>query len=172
MDPEVRQTGPGVCPKCGMALEPEIASVDEGPNQELLDMTRRFWMAVDREPARSCIWAWSERMPMLQFLLASVAVLYAGQPLLKRGWDSIVSRNLNMFTLIGIGVGTAYVYSTIALFASGHLPVYFEAASVITALVLLGQVLELRARARTSSAIQSLLGLAPKIGPSCRRQWH
>jgi Cu+-exporting ATPase len=161
MDPEVRQKGPGICPKCGMALEPEIASVDEGPNPELLDMTRRFWIAsVVSVPV--LFLGMSEQLPMLQFLLASVAVLYAGLPLLKRGWDSIVRRSLNMFTLIGIGVGTAYSYSTIALFASGNLPVYFEAASVITALVLLGQVLELRARARTSSAIRSLLGLAPK----------
>jgi Cu+-exporting ATPase len=144
-----------------MALEPEIASVDEGPNPELLDMTRRFWIAsVVSVPV--LFLGMSEQLPMLQFLLASVAVLYAGLPLLKRGWDSIVRRSLNMFTLIGIGVGTAYSYSTIALFASGNLPVYFEAASVITALVLLGQVLELRARARTSSAIRSLLGLAPK----------
>ena len=161
MDPEIRQRGPGICPKCGMALEPEVASVDEGPNPELLDMTRRFWIAsIVSVPVLYL--GMSERLPMLQFLLATVAVLYAGLPLLKRGWDSLVSRNLNMFTLIGIGVGTAYGYSTIALFASGNLPVYFEASSVITALVLLGQVLELRARARTSSAIRSLLGLAPK----------
>ena len=161
MDPEVRQVGPGICPKCGMALEPEMATLDEGPNQELVEMTRRFWIAsIVSVPVLYL--GMAEVMPMLQFLLASVAVLYAGLPLLKRGWDSIISRNLNMFTLIGIGVGTAYVYSTIALFASVHLPVYFEAASVITALVLLGQVLELRARARTSSAIKSLLGLAPK----------
>jgi Cu+-exporting ATPase len=161
MHPEIRQMGPGTCPKCGMALEPEIARVDEGPNQELLDMTRRFWIAsIVSVPV--LFLGMAGRLPMLQFLLASVAVLYAGLPLLKRGWDSLVSRNLNMFTLIGIGVGTAYLYSTIALFASEHLPVYFEAASVITALVLLGQMLELRARARTSSAIKSLLGLAPK----------
>jgi Cu+-exporting ATPase len=161
MHPEVRQMGPGTCPKCGMALEPEIAKVDEGPNLELIDMTQRFWIAsIVSVPV--LFLGMVGRMPMLQFLLASVSVLYAGLPLLKRGWDSIISRNLNMFTLIAIGVGTAYVYSTIALFASGHLPVYFEAASVITALVLLGQVLELRARARTSSAIKSLLGLAPK----------
>jgi Cu+-exporting ATPase len=144
-----------------MALEPEIATVDEGPNPELVDMTRRFWIA-SAVSLPVLYLGMTERMPMLQFLLASIAVGYAGLPLLKRGWDSIVSRNLNMFTLIGIGVGTAYLYSTIALFASGNLPVYFEAASVITALVLLGQVLELRARARTSSAIRSLLGLAPK----------
>lgn len=161
MHPEVRQIGPGICPKCGMALEPELATLDEGPNHELADMTRRFWIAaVVSVPV--LVLGMSESMPMLQFLFASVAVLYAGLPLLKRGWDSIVSRNLNMFTLIGIGVATAYLYSTIALFSSARLPVYFEAASVITALVLLGQVLELRARAQTSSAIKSLLGLAPK----------
>ena len=162
MHPEVRQKGPGICPKCGMALEPEIASVDEGPNPELADMTRRFAIAsIVSVPV--LFLGMTERMPLLQFLLASVAVVYAGLPLLKRGWDSIVSRNLNMFTLIGIGVATAYLYSTIALFVSVNLPVYFEAAAVITALVLLGQVLELRARARTSSAIRSLLGLAPKM---------
>jgi Cu+-exporting ATPase len=144
-----------------MALEPEIASVDEEPNPELLDMTRRFWIALIVSVPVMFL-GMSERVPMLQFLLASVSVLYAGFPLLKRGWESIVSGNLNMFTLIGIGVGTAYGYSTTALFASKTLPVYFEAASVITALVLLGQVLELRARARTSSAIRSLLSLAPK----------
>jgi Cu+-exporting ATPase len=161
MDPEVRQKGPGACPKCGMALEPEIARVDEGPNLELLNMTRRFWIAsIVSIPVMYL--GMLEQLPMFQFLLASVSVLYAGLPLLKRGWDSIVSRNLNMFTLIGIGVGTAYGYSTIAMFSSGNLPVYFEAASVITALVLLGQVLELRARARTSSAIRGLLELAPK----------
>src|SRR6188768_1743476 len=161
MDPEVRQAGPGICPKCGMALEPETASLDEGPNEELNDMTRRFRIAtVVSVPV--LVIGMAEWLPLLQFFLASIAVLYAGLPLLKRGWDSIVSRNLNMFTLIGIGVATAYVYSTLALFSAGKLPVYFEAASVITALVLLGQVLELRARARTSSAIKSLLGLAPK----------
>ena len=161
MHPEVRQPGPGICPKCGMALEPEMATLDEGPNAELIDMTRRFWIAaIASLPV--LVLGMSERMPALQFVFASVAVLYAGLPLLKRGWDSISSRSLNMFTLIGIGVGTAYAYSTIALLAEKHLPVYFEAAAVITALVLLGQVLELRARARTSSAIKSLLGLAPK----------
>ena len=161
MHPEIRQMGPGTCPKCGMALEPEIAQVNEGPNPELVDMTRRFWIAsIVSLPVLYL--GMAGQLPRLQFIFASIAVLYAGLPLLKRGWDSLVSRNLNMFTLIGIGVGTAYGYSTIALFASGSLPVYFEAASVITALVLLGQVLELRARARTSSAIRSLLGLAPK----------
>jgi len=161
MDPEVRQAGPGICPKCGMALEPEMASLEEGPNQELIDMTRRFSIAATVS-IPVLVLGMAEWMPALQFVLASVSVLYAGMPLLKRGWDSIISRSLNMFTLIGIGVGAAYAYSTIALFTAKHLPVYFEAASVITALVLLGQVLELRARARTSGAIRSLLGLAPK----------
>ena len=163
MDPEVRQKGPGTCPKCGMALEPEIASIDEGPNLELLDMTHRFWVAaVVSVPVM--FFGMLELVPMLQLFLASVTVLYAGQPLLQRGWNSVVNRSPNMFTLIAIGVGTAYVYSTIAVFmTASQLPVYFEAASVITALVLLGQVLELRARARTGSAIKSLLGLAPKI---------
>jgi Cu+-exporting ATPase len=161
MHPEVRKIGPGTCPKCGMALEPETVTLDEGPNAELIDMTRRFRIAAVVSIPVLLI-GMAELLPLLQFLLASIAVLYAGLPLLKRGWESIVSRNLNMFTLIGIGVATAYVYSTIALFTVGNLPVYFEAASVITTLVLLGQVLELRARARTSSAIKSLLGLAPK----------
>lgn len=162
MDPEVRQKGPGICPKCGMALEPEIASIDDGPNLELLDMTHRFWVAaVVSVPVM--FFGMLELVPMLQLFLASVTVLYAGQPLLQRGWNSIMNRSPNMFTLIAIGVGTSYVYSTIAVFMTGsQLPVYFEAASVITALVLLGQVLELRARARTGSAIKSLLGLAPK----------
>lgn len=162
MDPEVRQHGPGICPKCGMALEPEIASVEEGPNLELIDMTHRFWVAaVVSVPVM--VFGMLELLPMLQLFLASVTVLYAGQPLLQRGWDSVMNRSPNMFTLIGIGVSTAYVYSLVAVFMPGSsLPVYFEASSVIIALVLLGQVLELRARARTGSAIRSLLGLAPK----------
>jgi Cu+-exporting ATPase len=162
MDPEVRQKGPGICPKCGMALEPEIAAADEGPNPELIDMSQRFWIAaVVSVPVM--LLGMFELAPMLQLFLASVAVLYAGQPLLQRGWHSVVNRSPNMFTLIGIGIAAAYLYSAVAIFATGaHLPVYFEAASVITALVLLGQVLELRARAQTGSAIKSLLGLAPK----------
>jgi Cu+-exporting ATPase len=162
MDPEVRQKGPGACPKCGMALEPEIAAADDGPNPELIDMSQRFWIAA-AVSAPVMFLGMFEMAPMLQMFLASVAVLYAGQPLLQRGWTSVVNRSPNMFTLIGIGIATAYLYSVVAIFASGsHLPVYFEAASVITALVLLGQVLELRARAQTGSAIKSLLGLSPK----------
>ncbi|HLQ78247.1 MAG TPA: heavy metal translocating P-type ATPase [Terriglobia bacterium] len=163
MDPEVRQKGPGICPKCGMALEPEIATVDDGPNLELADMSHRFRVAAIMSVALMFL-SMTELMPMLQLFLASVAVLYAGQPLLERGWKSVVNRSPNMFTLIGIGIAAAYIYSTVAVFAQQpNLPVYFEAAAVITALVLLGQVLELRARARTSSAIKSLLGLAPKF---------
>ena len=172
MHPEVRQAGPGSCPKCGMALEPEVATEDDGPNHELIDMTRRFWIAaVVSLPVLILGMMEVQRWP--QFVLATPVVLWAGWPLFVKAWSSIIHRSLNMFTLIGMGVGTAYVYSSIAMLApslfphgfGGHdglPPVYFEAASVITALVLLGQVLELRARSQTSSAIKALLGLAPK----------
>jgi Cu+-exporting ATPase len=161
MHPEVRQQGPGSCPKCGMALEPEVAQIDDGPNPELVDMTRRFWIAAAAS-APVMVLAMMEMSPLLQLVLATPVVLWAGRPLLERGAASIKHRSLNMFTLIAMGVGAAYVYSVFAALAGGGLPVYFEAAAVITALVLLGQVLELRARAQTSSAIKSLLGLAPK----------
>ena len=172
MHPEIRQNGPGSCPKCGMALEPEMAALDEGTNPELVDMTRRFWISAALS-IPVMVLGMLEMRPLLQFALATPVVVWAGWPLLARGWASIVNRSPNMFTLIGIGVGAAYIYSTVAVLApdifpkgfvshGGRPPVYFEAASVITALVLLGQVLELRARARTSSAIKSLLGLAPK----------
>jgi Cu+-exporting ATPase len=159
MHPEVRQQGPGSCPKCGMALEPEVAQIDEGPNPELVDMTRRFWIAAAASAPVMAL-AMMEMSPLLQLILSTPVVLWAGWPLLERGAASVKHRSPNMFTLIAMGVGTAYVYSVVALFLA--LPVYFEAASVMTALVLLGQVLELRARAQTSSAIKSLLGLAPK----------
>jgi Cu+-exporting ATPase len=172
MHPEVRQKGPGSCPKCGMALEPEIATAEEGPNAELADMTRRFWIA-SLLSLPVLVFGMLETQRWLQFALATPVVVWAGWPLLVRGWASLVNRSLNMFTLIAMGVGTAYVYSAIAMLAPGIFPtgfgghdglppVYFEAASVITALVLLGQVLELRARSQTSSAIKALLGLAPK----------
>jgi Cu+-exporting ATPase len=120
MDPEVRQIGPGICPKCGMALEPEIAAVDEGPNPELADMTQRFWIAaVASLPVM--FFGMFEMAPMLQLLLASAAVIYAGQPLLQRGWNSVVNRSPNMFTLIGIGVATAYLYSVVAIFATASI---------------------------------------------------
>jgi len=172
MHPEVRQKGPGTCPKCGMALEPEIAAEEEGPNIELIDMTRRFWVAALLSIPVLAL-GMLETQRWLQFGLAAPAVVWAGWPLFVRGWASLVNRSLNMFTLIAMGVGTAYVYSAVAILVPGIFPegfgghdglppLYFEAAAVITALVLLGQVLELRARSQTSSAIKALLGLAPK----------
>jgi Cu+-exporting ATPase len=185
MHPEVRQIGPGSCPICGMGLEPVTVSADSGPNPELVDMKRRFWIgfalalpvfllemgshlfAGVREAIPSTISVW------VQFVLATPVVLWAGWPFFVRGWNSLRSRNLNMFTLVAMGTGVAWLYSVIATLAPGIFPdafrsssgtvdVYFEAAAVITVLVLLGQVLELRARDQTSGAIKSLLNLAPK----------
>jgi Cu+-exporting ATPase len=161
MHPEIRQKGPGSCPKCGMALEPEMAQLDEGPNPELIDMTRRFWAAAVLSVPILFL-GMMEVQPFIQFLLATPVVLWAGWPLLERGAASIVHRSLNMFTLIAMGVSVAYIYSVVAVFTGTALHVYFEAAAVITALVLLGQVLELRARAQTGVAIKKLLGLAAK----------
>ena len=167
MHPEVRQKGPGVCPKCGMALEPEIAQLAEGPDPELVDMTRRFRTAALLSVPVIAL-GMMEMEPGFQLLFATPVVLWTGWPLLERGAASIARRSLNMFTLIAMGVSVAYLYSVVAVIAGifgingSPLPVYFEAACVITALVLLGQVMELRARAQTSSAIKSLLGLAPK----------
>jgi Cu+-exporting ATPase len=143
-----------------MALEPDVAAAEEESNPELADMTKRFWIGgLLTLPV--VVLGMTERFPLVQFILATPVVVWAGWPLLARGWSSIINRSPNMFTLIGLGVTTAFVYSTIALVVS--LPyVYFEAATVITALVLLGQVLELRARSHTGSAIKSLLGLSPK----------
>lgn len=185
MHPEVRQDHPGACPICGMALEPEIAMADAGPSEELLDMTRRFWIGLVLalpvfilEMGSHLFPALHDLVPMdvsawLQFGLATPVVLWAGWPFFRRAWTSLVSRHLNMFTLIGMGTGIAWLYSVVALMIpdvfppafkgpGGQVPVYFEAASVIVVLVLLGQVLELRARERTSGAIKALLGLAPK----------
>jgi P-type Cu+ transporter len=183
MHPEIRQVGPGACPICGMALEPEIASADSGPNPELVDMTRRFWIGgalslpvVVLEMGAHLVGAHNWVDPTLsnyvQFAFATPVVLWAGWPFFVRGWQSLLTRNLNMFTLIAMGTGVAYVYSVVATFAPGIFPhafrghgavaVYFEAAAVITVLVLLGQVLELRAREATSGAIKALLDLAPK----------
>jgi P-type Cu+ transporter len=159
MDPEVRQTRPGPCPKCGMALEPEAPSLDEKENPELVDMTRRFTIAAILA-VPIVILGMTDRLPIIQFLLATPAVLWAGWPIFQRAAASVVARSPNMFTLIGIGTGAAYGFSTIALFTG--LPVYFESAAVIIALVLLGQVLELRARSKTGAAIVALLELAPK----------
>ncbi|MCW5681060.1 MAG: heavy metal translocating P-type ATPase [Xanthobacteraceae bacterium] len=183
MHPEVRQVGPGACPICGMALEPELVSLDTPPNPELADMTRRFWIALalsipvlflEMVPHLTGIrFVRAEWSGPLQFALATPVVLWAGWPFFERGWASLLTRNLNMFTLIALGTGVAWLYSVVALFIPGIFPpafkdhhgnvaLYFEAAAVITALVLLGQVLELRAREQTSGAIRALLGLAPK----------
>ena len=183
MHPHIRRDGPGQCPICGMALEPLEPTVDERPNPELISMSRRFWvsaaltlplvvLAMGSEllgweplPMRSMVWT--------QLALATPVVLWGGWPFFERMWVSLKTRNLNMFTLIGLGVGVAYSYSLVAALApqifpeslrtmGGMAPVYFEAAAVITTLVLLGQVLELRARSATGKAIRALLGLAPK----------
>ncbi len=186
MDPEIVQEGPGTCPKCGMALEPMgIPDVDQ-PNEELIDMTRRFWIGgaltlpiLVMEMASHLFGLPVDSVippalnPWIQLVLATPVVLWAGWPFFERGWASIVTWNLNMFTLIAIGTGTAYVYSVAATVAPGLFPpafrgpngtvaVYFESAAVIAVLVLLGQVLELRARERTGGAIRALLDLAPK----------
>jgi P-type Cu+ transporter len=184
MDPQIRQVGPGTCPICGMALEPEQVSLDDAPNPELIDMTRRFWIglvlalpAAVLEMGGHLVGGHGLLDPTLsnwiQLASATPVVLWAGWPFFVRGWLSLVTRNLNMFTLVAMGTGVAYVYSLIATLApqvfpaafrghDGAVPVYFEAAAVITVLVLLGQVLELRAREATSGAIKALLGLAPK----------
>ncbi len=181
MHPQVRQVGPGACPICGMALEPATVTLDDAPNPELADFSRRFWVGLALAAPLVAIdmgghflghamgGAW---MRWLEAALASPVVLWAGWPFLQRGWASVASRHLNMFTLIGLGVAVAYVASLAALVAPGLFPaevrgaegppLYFEAAAVIVVLALLGQVLELRARARTGGAIRGLLALAPK----------
>jgi Cu+-exporting ATPase len=185
MHPQIRRTAPGSCPICGMALEPLTAGEETGPNPELADMTRRFWIGAALAvptmilemgghfpglnlhhyvPPQVSVW--------LQFLLATPVVLWAGWPFFVRGFASVRNRSLNMFSLISLGVGASYLYSLAATFAAGLfpdalrqdgiIPVYYEAAAVITVLVLLGQVLELRAREKTGGAIRALLNLAPK----------
>ncbi len=186
MHPEVRQDHPGNCPKCGMTLELETptALTDEAENVELRDMTQRFWIGtvltvpvfalamVHAIPALASLsWASGLASRWLQFALTTPVVLWAGWPFFTRGWNSVVTRHLNMFTLIAIGVGAAYIFSAVAMLAphlfplnmqhEGMVAIYFEAAAVIVVLVLLGQVLELRARSRTGSAIKALLNLAP-----------
>ncbi len=185
MDPEVRQRGPGACPKCGMALEPEMVVAGPEDNPELRDMTRRFWVSAALA-APVVFLAMSDMLPgmpiqhalgirtvqWLEWLLATPVVGWAGWPFFQRFWTSLRNRSANMFTLIGMGVGAAYLFSAVALLVPGVFPpamrgmhgevdVYFEAAAAITTLVLLGQVLELRARSRTSSAIRALLDLSP-----------
>ena len=183
MHPEIRRNGPGSCPICGMALEPLEPTVEEGPNPELIDMTRRFRVSLVLSlpllilTMGAELFGW-ELLPMqlsswVQLALATPVVFWGGWLFFERFWASLKTRNLNMFTLIGLGVGAAFGYSLVATIApqlfpqslrtmGGHVPVYFEAPAVITTLVLLGQVLELRARAATGKAIRALLGLAPK----------
>ena len=184
MHPQVRQVGPGFCPICGMALEPAEVEAEAGPNAELLDMTHRFWIGLlltlpifvlemAGHLTRFHILPSQQLGNWLQFVLATPVVLWAGWPFFLRGWASLKARSLNMFTLIAMGTGVAWTYSVLAtllpnLFptalrgSDGAVPVYFEAAAVITVLVLLGQVLELKAREQTSGAIRALLRLAPK----------
>jgi Cu+-exporting ATPase len=186
MHPEVVRAEPGSCPICGMALEPRVPTADEGPNPELVDMTRRLWVSVALT-APLFLAAMTEMLPgnplgrvlagprvaWVQLLLATPVVLWGGWPFFVRGWQSLATRRLNMFTLIALGTGAAYVHSLIATLLpdvfpasfrghGGRVPVYFEAAAVITTLVLVGQVLELRARSRTGAAIRALLALAPR----------
>jgi Cu+-exporting ATPase len=191
MHPEIRRDRPGACPICGMALEPELPGADAGPSAELLDMTRRFWIGLvlaipvlllemgghlfpalhHMIPPKASTW--------IQLVLATPVVLWAGWPFFERGWASVRTMNLNMFTLIAMGTGVAWIYSVIATVfpsifpdafrdADGTVAVYFEAAAIITVLVLLGQVLELRARESTSGAIRALLDLAPKTARRIR----
>ncbi|HVJ50820.1 MAG TPA: copper-translocating P-type ATPase [Aliidongia sp.] len=192
MHPQIREAKPGNCPICGMTLEPVAATADVGRNQELVDMTRRFWIGLalalpvfilemgghipalglhDLVPERISVW--------VQFVLSTPVVLWAGWPFFERAWQSVLHRSLNMFSLIALGTGAAYLYSLFATFAPGLFPagfrgmggtvsVYFEAAAVITVLVLLGQVLELRAREQTGGAIRALLKLAPKTAHRLR----
>jgi Cu+-exporting ATPase len=183
MHPEIRQIGPGSCPLCGMALEPVIASADAGPNPALLDMKRRFWIAlvlaipVVALEMGGHLLGWQPLAPQtsnwVQLLFATPVVFWVGFPFFERGWQSLVTRNLNMFTLIALGVGVAWLYSFVATvwpaifppeFRGHHgaVAVYFESAAVITLLVIIGQVLELSAHEKTSSALRALLDLAPK----------
>lgn len=190
MHPQIRQTEPGNCPICGMALEPEVANLETGPSPELADMTRRFWIGLvlsvplialemGGHLANLHVMLGPQTSNWLQLVLATPVVLWAGWPFFERGLKSLVTRRLNMFTLISMGTGAAWVYSVVATVAPGLFPVtfraeggsvavYFEAAAVITVLVLLGQVLELRAREQTGGAIRALLDLAPKTARRVR----
>ncbi len=194
MHPEIRQKGPGSCPKCGMALEPEMVTLEESDtsNAELKIMSRRFWVSLFlsiplvvvvmvgmASPHFFTKWISVRSLEWLNLALATPVVVWGGAPFFIRGWRSILTRNLNMFTLIALGVGVAYLYSLVAVFlpgifpssfrdSMGMIPSYFEAAAVIITLVLLGQVLELKARSRTGAAIKALLGLSPKTARRIR----
>ncbi len=186
MHPEIEQIGPGTCPICGMALEPrDMPAIDDGPNEELVDFTRRFWLGLILSVPVLVLamgpyfglqienWIPPRISKLIELVIATPVVLWAGWPFFVRGWQSVLNKSPNMFTLIAMGTGAAYIYSTIAALAPGVFPaafraedgsvaVYFEAAAVIIVLVLLGQMLELRARERTGGAIRALLDLAPK----------
>ena len=166
MHPEIVSDRPGACPICGMALEPRTVSLDDQPNEELIDMRRRFIVSAILSAPLLVLGMTMHHPPVwlrwLELALATPVVLWGGAPFFVRGWQSLVTRHLNMFTLIALGTGVAYGYSVVATLISPHLPLYFEPAAVITTLVLLGQVLELRAREKTSGAIKALLGLTPK----------
>jgi Cu+-exporting ATPase len=190
MHPEIRQEGPGSCPICGMALEPETVTAEAPPNHELIDFTRRFWVGLvltlpvfalemGGHLANLHMFIPGQMSNWIQFALATPVVLWCGWPFFERGWPSLRTRRLNMFTLIAMGVGVAWLYSVVAvvaptlfptafLKADGSAPVYFEAAAVITVLVLVGQILELRAREQTSGAIRALLDLTPKTARRIR----
>src|SRR5580692_2390817 len=185
MHPQIVRPEPGSCPICGMALEPRVVTAEEQENPELTSMTRRFWVSVALTAPilLAAMGAYLPGAPLeklisvraltwVELILATPVVLWGGWPFFVRGWQSIINRSLNMFTLIGLGVAVAYGYSVVAALAPGIFPasfrdasgqvgVYFEAAAVITTLVLLGQVMELRARRRTGAAIRELLSLAP-----------
>jgi len=180
MHPEIRQDHPGACPKCGMALEPEMPSLDEGESPELVDFRRRFWWTLPLTVAVATLamlghrfqWLEMATQSWVELVLSAPIVLWAGWPFFVRGVHSVVNRSPNMWTLIGLGTAAAFVYSVVATVAPGVIPasfvsmgrvsVYFEAAAVIISLTLLGQLLELKARSQTSAAIKSLLGLTPK----------
>ena len=190
MHPQIRQAGPGACPICGMTLEPVTVTGDEGPSAELVDMTRRFWIGLalavpvialemGGHLTNLHMWLPAETSNWIQLALATPVVLWAGWPFFERAWASLRNRNLNMFTLIAMGTGVAWAYSVVATIAPGLFPpafkgtdgavaIYFEAAAAITVLVLLGQVLELRAREQTGGAIRALLDLAPKTARRIR----
>ncbi len=192
MHPQIQQSKPGSCPICGMALEPMGAVADSGPSAELIDMTRRLWIGAALAVPTMILemgghfpglnlhhYISPQASVWIEFVLATPVVLWAGWPFFVRGWESVRNRSLNMFSLISLGIGAAYLYSLVATFAPGLFPaglrqeggivaVYYEAAAVITVLVLLGQVLELRAREQTGSAIRSLLNLAPKTARRIR----
>ena len=190
MHPEIRQVGPGSCPICGMGLEPDLITAETGPNPELVDFTRRFWVGLvltlpvfalemGGHLTGLMMRLGGQTSGWVQFALATPVVLWSGWPFFERGWRSLITRKLNMFTLIAMGVGVAWTYSVVGVVApglfpaalqraDGSVPIYFEAAAVITVLVLLGQLLELRAREQTSGAIRALLDLAPKTARRVR----